>query len=67
VRVNTVAPGPVHTGTTSGVTEAIGETTLFKRAAQAEEIAEMITFLASPRSSYVTGANFAVDAGRTAI
>jgi NAD(P)-dependent dehydrogenase (short-subunit alcohol dehydrogenase family) len=67
VRVNTVAPGPVHTGTSSGVTETIGETTLFKRAAQAEEIAEVITFLASPRASYVTGANIAVDAGRTAI
>jgi NAD(P)-dependent dehydrogenase (short-subunit alcohol dehydrogenase family) len=67
VRVNTVAPGPVHTGTASGVTDAIGETTLFKRAAEAEEIAEVITFLASPRASYITGANFAVDAGRTAI
>jgi NAD(P)-dependent dehydrogenase (short-subunit alcohol dehydrogenase family) len=67
VRVNTVAPGPVHTGTASGVTDAIGETTLFKRAAEAEEIAEVITFLASPRASYITGANIAVDAGRTAI
>ncbi len=67
VRVNTVAPGPVHTGTASGVTDAIGETTLFKRAAEAEEIAEVITFLASPRASYMTGATVAVDAGRTAI
>jgi NAD(P)-dependent dehydrogenase (short-subunit alcohol dehydrogenase family) len=67
VRVNTVAPGPVSTGTAAGVTETIGQTTLFKRPAQAEEIAEVITFLASPRASYITGANIAVDAGRTAI
>jgi NAD(P)-dependent dehydrogenase (short-subunit alcohol dehydrogenase family) len=67
VRVNTVAPGPVHTGTASGVTDTLGETTLLKRAAEAEEIAEVITFLASPRASYMTGATVPVDAGRTAI
>jgi NAD(P)-dependent dehydrogenase (short-subunit alcohol dehydrogenase family) len=41
--------------------------TLFKRAAEPREIAEMIAFLASPQASYVTRATFAVDGGRTAI
>jgi NAD(P)-dependent dehydrogenase (short-subunit alcohol dehydrogenase family) len=48
-------------------TDAIGQTTLFKRAAEASEIAEVIAFLASPKSSYITGAVIAADGGRGAI
>lgn len=68
VRVNTVSPGPVYTGGASAeLITALGETTLLGRAAQPEEIAEVIGFLSSPRASYVTGALIPVDAGRTAV
>lgn len=68
VRVNAVAPGPVFTGgATPDRTEKLGGTTLLNRAAQAEEIAEVVAFLASPKASYITGATIAVDGGRTAI
>jgi NAD(P)-dependent dehydrogenase (short-subunit alcohol dehydrogenase family) len=51
VRVNAVAPGPVYTeGATAERTAALGATTLLKRAADAPEIAEVVGFLASPRS-----------------
>jgi NAD(P)-dependent dehydrogenase (short-subunit alcohol dehydrogenase family) len=68
VRVNAIAPGPVFTaGTTSDRIEALGATTILGRAAQPEEIAEVIAFLASPKASYVTGAVIAADGGRTAV
>jgi NAD(P)-dependent dehydrogenase (short-subunit alcohol dehydrogenase family) len=69
VRVNAIAPGPVYTPTPSGpeFITALGETTPMHRASQPEEIAEVISFLASPRASYITGTTVAADGGRTAV
>jgi NAD(P)-dependent dehydrogenase (short-subunit alcohol dehydrogenase family) len=68
VRVNAIAPGPVYTaGAAPERIAGLGSTTLLKRAANVEEIAEVVGFLASPQASYITGAIVAVDGGRTAI
>ena len=68
VRVNTVAPGPAYTGGAAPERiEALGAATLFARAAQPEEIADVVAFLASPRAGYITGAVIAADGGRTAV
>ena len=68
VRVNAVAPGPIYTRPEAReLFDSLGATTAMKRAANPNEIAEVVAFLASPRASYMTGAIVAVDGGRTAI
>jgi len=69
IRVNCVAPGQVRTPMTTvweQMPEAfapIAEAIPLKRIGEAEEIAEVILFLASDRASYVTGQTLVVDGG----
>ncbi len=68
VRINTIAPGPVYTRPAGReLFDTLGAATAMRRAAQPEEIADVIAFLVSPHASYITGATIAADGGRTAI
>jgi NAD(P)-dependent dehydrogenase (short-subunit alcohol dehydrogenase family) len=71
IRVNSVAPGPTKTegvlaewGETN---EELGRTLPLGRTAEPEEIAEAVLFLASPRSSFITGSTLHADGGGTAM
>jgi NAD(P)-dependent dehydrogenase (short-subunit alcohol dehydrogenase family) len=67
VRVNAISPGPVYTSAAKReLFDVWGKTTPLGRAGEPQEIAEAIGFLASPRASYITGTNIAVDGGSTA-
>jgi NAD(P)-dependent dehydrogenase (short-subunit alcohol dehydrogenase family) len=68
VRINAIAPGPVYTdGASPDRIRQLGETTPLHRAAQPQEIADLVAFLVSPAASYIAGATIAADGGRTAV
>jgi NAD(P)-dependent dehydrogenase (short-subunit alcohol dehydrogenase family) len=72
VRVNIVAPGPIETGMLNRFTgtaerkASLAATVPLNRVGRPEEIAETIIFLASDKASFITGASYLVDGGKTA-
>jgi len=69
ITVNNVQPGPIDTE----LNPAAGDWSVPQKAATAldrygkvEEIAAMVSFVAGPESSYITGANLTVDGGMNA-
>jgi 3-oxoacyl-(acyl-carrier-protein) reductase len=67
ITVNAVAPGFIETDMVNGMPEAalnqVKAMTPMGRLGKPEEIADAVVFLASPRSSYVTGQVLAVNGG----
>ena len=73
VRVNAVAPGPVQTkmldrfvGNDEAAKSGFLSTIPARRAADPEEIAQTVVFLAGDKARYLTGQSIAVDGGYTA-
>jgi NAD(P)-dependent dehydrogenase (short-subunit alcohol dehydrogenase family) len=71
VRSNAVHPGLIYTPMSQAVYEAPGamerrtEAIPSRRIGTPEDIAQAVVFLASPRASYVNGAELVVDGGFT--
>lgn len=68
IRCNAIGPGNVDTAMTrgampAGVFEAVGRVAPIGRYGTPEEIAELISFLCSPRASFITGAYLVADGG----
>ena len=74
VRVNAVAPGTIATEltaravlTSEAAKQKIISRTPLKRLGTAEEVADVVAFLASDAASYITGEIVVVDGGRMAL
>jgi len=63
VRVNSVAPGWIKTGSSTPEELEAGVATPLGRPGTAEEVADLVAFLASERASYLTGQSIAIDGG----
>ncbi|SIS70828.1 SDR family NAD(P)-dependent oxidoreductase [Phaeovulum vinaykumarii] len=64
VRVNAIAPGEIATSILSPGTEKIVEGLPLRRLGQPREVADVIWFLCSPESEYVTGVEIEVNGGQ---
>jgi 3alpha(or 20beta)-hydroxysteroid dehydrogenase len=69
IRINAVCPGamrtPMLSNTFGDQMESFAELIPVRRLADAQEVAEVVSFLASGRASYCFGAAFVVDGGMT--
>ncbi|HCZ9265801.1 TPA: SDR family oxidoreductase [Vibrio alginolyticus] len=70
VRINAVCPSLAKTNMTNGwpqeIRDKFNERIALGRAAEPEEIASVVTFLASDDASFINGVNLPVDGGATA-
>ncbi|EKE43959.1 short-chain dehydrogenase/reductase SDR [Oceaniovalibus guishaninsula JLT2003] len=73
IRVNAVGPGSIDTAMLAGINDdaaaqaRVLSRTPLGRIGTASEVADVVAFLAGPRSGYVTGETIFVDGGRLAL
>jgi NAD(P)-dependent dehydrogenase (short-subunit alcohol dehydrogenase family) len=73
IRSNAVCPGMAYTGMTSWrldvpeLREAIDTKIPMGRVAEADEVADLVSLLASDRLAYMTGSALVIDGGYTAL
>jgi 3-oxoacyl-[acyl-carrier protein] reductase len=69
ITVNNVQPGPIDTDLNPAASEwAVPQkaVTALDRFGSVDEVASLVSFVASPEASYITGANLTVDGGMNA-
>ena len=65
ITVNNVAPGWIATGSSTEEERVAAENTPMRRAGTPEEVGDLIAYLASDESTYITGQMIVIDGGNT--
>jgi 3-oxoacyl-[acyl-carrier protein] reductase len=65
ITINNVAPGWIGTGSSTKEEKVAAENTPIGRAGTPQEVADLIAFLASDESTYITGQMIVIDGGNT--
>jgi len=63
IRVNAIGPAFIRTPLIAGMEEAVLPLHPIGRLGEAEEVAELVVFLSSARSSFITGSYYPIDGG----
>ncbi|HEY4369813.1 MAG TPA: SDR family oxidoreductase [Steroidobacteraceae bacterium] len=63
IRVNNIQPGPIETDMTAGQIEHIASMVPLGMVGRPDEVAELVSYLASPGSAYMTGSSLTIDGG----
>ena len=63
ITVNNVAPGWIATGSSTEEERVAAENTPMRRAGTPEEVGDLIAYLASDESTYITGQMIVIDGG----
>lgn len=64
VRVNAIAPGEVETSMLSHGTDKIAEGLPLRRLGHPDEVADLISFLCSEKSTYISGSEIEINGGQ---
>lgn len=67
VRVNCLSPGPINHEQPKFLKENIKKITPTRKILNKTDLDDLLVFLCSDKSSYITGQNFLVDGGRTIV
>jgi 3-oxoacyl-[acyl-carrier protein] reductase len=65
ITVNNVAPGWIATGSSTEEERVAAENTPMRRAGSPDEVGDLIAYLASDESTYITGQMIVIDGGNT--
>lgn len=63
IRINNIQPGPIDTDMTAGQLEQLKGMLPLGQAGQPDDVAELVSYLASDASRYMTGSSLTIDGG----